>query len=102
MNGSEVTLNIIPDSSPGGKRLTIAMQNVTVGSTSGNVDIPMNLLVGDTTANGSVNGTDVSQTKSQSGQTVGASNFRSDVNAGGTINATDVSQVKAASGTGLP
>jgi hypothetical protein len=62
----------------------------------------MGLLLGDTNANGSVNGSDAGQTKSRSGQTVGASNFRSDVNAGGTINAGDISRVKVALGTALP
>jgi len=36
------------------------------------------------------------------GQTVNATNFRSDVTAGGAINATDVSIVKSNLGTGLP
>ena len=41
--------------------------------------------------NGSVNASDVSQTKAQSGSAVTGSNFRTDVNANGTINASDVS-----------
>ena len=36
----------------------------------------MSLLVGDTNANGVVNASDISQAKSQSGQAVRGSNFR--------------------------
>jgi hypothetical protein len=64
--------------------------------------IPMSILVGDTTANATVNAADVAQTKGRLGQTVGASNFRSDVNANGTLNAADVSIIKSHLGTGLP
>ena len=40
--------------------------------------------------------------KSRSGQTVDATNFRSDVTVNGSINASDVSLVKSKSGTALP
>jgi hypothetical protein len=62
----------------------------------------MAVLVGDTTGNGTVNATDVSQTKGQSGQAVTGTNFRADVNANGSINGTDVSFVKSKTGTALP
>ena len=61
----------------------------------------MGLLVGDASASGDVNSTDVSQTKAQSGITVTGSNFREDVNANGAINSSDVSLVKSRSGTAL-
>jgi hypothetical protein len=64
--------------------------------------IPMSVLIGDTNANGTVNATDVSQVKSQIGQQIDGTNFRSDMNADGSINATDVSFVKSLVGTGLP
>ena len=79
--------------------INVALNNVN-GST--NVMIPMRVLIGDVTGNGTVNATDVAQTKLCVGQTVSASNFRCDVNTGGAINATDVSVVKSASGTALP
>jgi hypothetical protein len=60
------------------------------------------MLAGDASGNKTVNGTDVSQTKLQSGALVGAANFREDVNASGAINGTDVSLVKLLSGSGLP
>ena len=57
---------------------------------------------GDTNGNGSVNSTDVSQTKLKSGQAVDVTNFRTDVNLSNSINATDVSAVKFKAGTALP
>ncbi len=80
----------------------VTLNNVTVGAQSGSVTIPMGVLAGDTSANGSVTATDVSQTKGQSGQAVTGANFREDVLANGNINATDVAAVKTNSGTALP
>jgi hypothetical protein len=76
--------------------------NVTDGSTTANIRVQMGVLLGDTTGNGVVNASDVSQTKLQSGQPITASNFREDVLANGSINASDVSLVKSKSGTALP
>jgi hypothetical protein len=84
------------------QRLSITIYGVDDGTTSGNVVIPMNVLLGDTSANGTVNGTDVSSTKLNSGTAISASNFRTDVIANGAINGTDVAAVKVASGTALP
>jgi plastocyanin len=64
--------------------------------------VSMNMLIGDTSGNKTVNGTDVSQTKIQSGHAVTSSNFREDVSSNGTINGTDVSSVKLKSGNGVP
>jgi hypothetical protein len=66
------------------------------------MNIPIAVLVGDTSANGSVNATDVSQTKAESGHALTAANFREDVSVKGSINSTDVGTVKAASRTALP
>ena len=84
--------------------ITITLTNVndTLGNNVGSVSVTMGLLIGDTSANGLVNSTDVSQVQAQSGQAVTGSNFRTDVNANGLINSTDVSTVQAKSGTGLP
>jgi large repetitive protein len=67
-----------------------------------NTIVSVNFLLGDTTANKTVNASDVSQTKGQSGTPVTASTFRSDLNVNGAINASDVSQAKAASGNFIP
>jgi hypothetical protein len=64
--------------------------------------IPMSILIGDTSANGTVNAADVAQTNGRLGQAVDATNFRSDVNANGSVNAADTAIVKHNSGTSLP
>ena len=101
----------VSGTSTAGNDITINLTGVanaqTIGVTlsdvdnAGNVVIPMSLLLGDTTGNGSVNSTDVSQTKAQSGSTASMSNFRTDVTVSGSINSSDVSTVKSKSGTAL-
>lgn len=62
----------------------------------------MDVLLGDTTANRTVNSSDIGQTKANSGQTTAGSNFRSDVTVNGSINSSDIGSVKAQSGTSIP
>ncbi|MEP7015679.1 MAG: PKD domain-containing protein [Verrucomicrobiota bacterium] len=71
-------------------------------ATLNNVVAALDLLIGDTSDNGSVNSSDISQTKGQTGTAVSAGNFRTDVTANGAINSSDISLVKAKSGTALP
>ncbi len=52
-------------------------------------------LLGDTTGNGSVNSSELTQTKSKPGETMDASNFRGDVTASGSINSSDIGLVKS-------
>lgn len=80
--------------------LGVTLNNLN--ATGSNASVPMAVLVGDTTANGSVNSADIGQTKSQSGTTVVGSNFRQDVTVDGSINSSDISLVKSRSGTALP
>ena len=61
----------------------------------------MIVLIGDTSGNGSVTGTDVSQTKLQSGVPLTGANFCEDVNLSGGISSSDVSIVKLHSGPGI-
>jgi autotransporter-associated beta strand protein len=82
--------------------LMITLFGVNDGTSTNDISVPMSILVGDTNGNGTVNASDVSQTKAQAGQSVTASNFRADVTANGVINASDVSLVKSKSGTSLP
>jgi dockerin type I repeat protein len=82
--------------------IMVTLKNVNDGVHLGDVTVPMAVLLGDTTANGGVSASDVSQVKLQSGQTVNGSTFRTDVNANGSINATDAGIVKLKSGTSLP
>ena len=95
-----VTVNLTGVTSA--QRITVRLLAASDGTNTGNVDIPMAVLVGDTTGNGTVSASDVSQTKLQSGQLVTGTNFRTDVNANGSINAGDVSLVKSKTGTALP
>jgi hypothetical protein len=62
----------------------------------------MGFLIGDVTADRSVNAADVALTKSQLGQVVGAGNFKSDMNTDAQINAADRAIQKAHLGTGIP
>ena len=84
------------------QQITVTLQGVNDGTGTGDVSVQMGVLVGDTTGNGTVNASDIGQTKAQSGQAVTGSNFRTDVNVSGSINASDVSLVKSKSGTALP
>ena len=101
-NANQCTVNL--NGLPNAQYTTVTLNSVTdVAGNSGPVASPqMGLLVGDVNANGLVNSTDTSLTQAQSGQAVGASNFRTDINANGLINSTDTSIVRANSGTGLP
>jgi YVTN family beta-propeller protein len=81
------------------QRLDVQLNGVAVGGTTRTATIALPVLVGDTTGDRSVNASDVSQTKSQSGAAVTAENFRIDVVANGTINASDIGLVKSRSGT---
>jgi hypothetical protein len=87
-----------------GQYITVTLNTVhDAADNIGNVAGPqMGILVGDTTANGFVNSADVSQTQSQSGQSVTNSNFREDVTANGFINSGDISLVQSQSGASLP
>jgi hypothetical protein len=81
--------------------INVTLFGVDNGSGSGNVVLPMSVLVGDSSGDGRVNATDVVQTKSRVGQPVLGTSFRSDVDANGVINATDTSIIKAHVGTSL-
>jgi Dockerin type I domain len=100
VHNTQVTVNLAHVSDA--QTLTINLIGVTGGTRSGNVSIPMSVLIGDTTGDGVVNPTDVSETQAQSGKAVTESNFREDVNADGVINSADVALVQSKSGTALP
>ena len=104
-----------PSVSPDGRTVTLSLTNVSDvqtiamtlsgvnnGTSTNDVTVHMSLFVGDTNGNGVVNASDVSQTKSRSGQTTTNANFRSDVTVNGTINASDLALVKSRSGGGAP
>ena len=86
------------------QNVTVTLNNVTdvAGNIASSVSATMAVLIGDTNADRSVDAIDTSQVKSQSGQTVSASNCREDVNVDGFIDAIDVALVKSKSGSSLP
>jgi hypothetical protein len=100
---SEVTINL--SGVANAQNLIVTLNSVADGTTTANVSVEMGVLAGDTTGNGFVNASDISQTQSQSGQplTGGPSgNFREDVTVNGLINSSDISLVQSKSGTALP
>ena len=77
------------------QKIALTLSNVSDQVNTNDVIVPIGVLLGDTTGNGNVNASDVSQTKAKSGQPVDATNFRNDVTVNGSINASDVSLVKS-------
>jgi hypothetical protein len=100
VNSGTVTVNLSGVTNL--QTIVVTLIGVNNGTNSGNVSVSMRMLLGDVTRNGLVNGTDVSQVKSQSGHAMAMGNFVNDINANGAINGTDVSLAKSKSGTGLP
>ena len=100
VNGAVVTIDLA--SVANAQTVGTTLTSVSTGSDTGNVFIPLPVLLGDTTSNGSVSASDIAQVKPLSGQSVDAGNFRADVNVSGSITASDIGQVKALSGTQLP
>ncbi|MBA3544161.1 MAG: hypothetical protein H0T83_06955 [Chthoniobacterales bacterium] len=85
-----------------GQYITLTLLGVNDGVNTNDVAVRMGVLVGDTTGDGSVNSTDIGQTKSKSGQAVDSTNFRNDVNTDANLNSADIGLVKSKSGTALP
>ncbi len=100
VSGAQVTADLAGVAN--GQVVTVTLGNVNDGVHLGNVSVPLGVLAGDVTGDGSTNGSDISQTKALVGETTMQSNFRADVNLSGAINATDVSSVKASVGGSLP
>jgi hypothetical protein len=100
VNGNQVFVNLTGVTNA--QTIAVTLFGVNNGTNTGNVVIPMSVLLGDTGGNKTVNSTDVSQTKLQSGTAANLGNFRTDVTVNGLINSSDVSTVKNQSGTALP
>lgn len=99
-SGNQITVNLTGVANA--QRISVTLSGVSDGSDTVDVAVPMAILVGDTNADRFTDAVDVSQTKSQSGNSVTNANFREDVNVDGFIDAVDVSLVKSKSGTALP
>jgi hypothetical protein len=100
-NPNQFTVNVTGVTS--GNSLTVTLNNVLdVENNTGNVPGTIGVLLGDTSNDTFVNSTDISQTKSKSGQFLDLTNFRADVTVDGNLNSTDITLVKSKSGTALP
>ena len=99
-NGNIVTVNLTAVANA--QTLLITLLGASNGSTTADLAIPMGVLAGDTNGDGTVNSGDSLQTRSRSGQALGATNFRSDVNVDGAVNTGDSLIVRSRSGSALP
>ncbi len=94
-----VDLTGVPDQT----RVSVSLDNVVdAQNNTGSVSATLAALIGDTNGDGVVNSSDLDQAKTGAGETVGPTNFRTDVNANGAINASDIARIKANSGAQLP
>lgn len=98
--GNTVTVNLTGVTNA--QTITVTLASVNDGINVSDVQATMAVLIGDTTANGAVNSSDITQIQSQSGQPVDFTNFRQDVTVSGTINSSDIALVQSKSGTALP
>jgi hypothetical protein len=101
-NANQYTVNLTNVCNAQYITVTLLGVHSTFGGITATASATMGVLVGDTTANGAVNSSDIAQTQSASGQPLSANNFREDVTVNGAINSSDISAVQAASGTALP
>ena len=100
VTGAQATANLTGVANA--QHLVVRLTNINDGVHSNNIDIPMDILIGDTNADHFVDAIDTAQTKSKAGQALSAANFREDVNGDGVIDAIDTSLVKSKAGTALP
>src|SRR5207245_9431595 len=89
------------------QRLVIRLDEVqdTVGGVLSNLAARMDVLLGDTTADRTVNSADITQVRRQSGNVAHGdpnANFREDTTTDGTINSADITAVRRQSGSALP
>ncbi len=86
------------------QKLTVTLSGVTDSSAQVLPDtgVSVNMLVADINASKAVNASDIGAVKAQSGQSVTASNFRTDVAVSGSITASDIGLVKSRSGQSVP
>jgi hypothetical protein len=99
-SGNDITVHCT--GVPNAKVINVALTGVTVGTISGNLSVPMGVLLGDVNASRLVDGNDVSAVQSQTRQSVNNTNFRDDVNTTGLIDGNDVSITQAHTRTSLP
>jgi hypothetical protein len=97
-NGKTMTVNLTGVADV--QKITVSLQKVTdrFGQAVPAVNVPINMLIGDTTGNKTVNASDVGQTKASSGFAPTVTTFRQDVTVNGAISASDLALVKSRTG----
>jgi uncharacterized protein (TIGR02597 family) len=100
VSGKRITLNLTGVTNQ--QVLTVNLTEVSDGSVSSDLAIPIGILAGDTNADRLVNARDVNRTKTAAGRVVNRTNFTVDVNVDGQINTGDTTFVKSFLGTLLP
>ncbi len=86
-NGSVVTITCTGLANA--QTVTVALNGVSDGTNTGNVSVPLGLLLGDVNASRRVDGTDLTSVRQESLKQVTDSNFRNDVNISGRIDGRD-------------
>jgi len=84
------------------QRLKLTLANVSDGTNTADVSVPLAVLLGDVNQTGVVDGNDVSAVQATTRQRAGETNFKADVNTTGTIDGNDVSIVQGKTRTRLP
>jgi hypothetical protein len=74
--------------------LTVTLTNISDGSSSGDLSVPMVVNIGDVNASGAVTTGDTNLCKAQALQPVTIANFRNDINGSGNITTGDVNLIK--------
>jgi hypothetical protein len=82
--------------------ITLSLLGLNDGNRTGDLNVPMSVLLGDVNATGRVDAADVSLVRQQTLQPVGYTNFREDINGSGRIDAADVSIARQQTLTSLP
>ena len=100
ISGMQCIVNLSNVTSP--QTIVVTLEGVHDAKHYINVSVPLSVLVGDTTASGSVDDPDIRQLKASSGVQISASNFRADLTLDGAIDGGDVSLAQAKNGTALP
>jgi pimeloyl-ACP methyl ester carboxylesterase len=100
ITGSQVTINLASVTTA--QRMTVMLSGVSDGTSTNDVVIPMAILVGDVTAEGVVDNSDLTQARSAVGQPVTIVNFRDDVSPDGQINKKDSNSIRSNLGSQLP
>jgi hypothetical protein len=97
--GAVVTVNLVGVANA--QTIAVTITNVSDGTATNNVTVPMSLLLGDTNGDRAVNAGDALQTRARSGQVLDTTNFRSDVNTDGALNGGDTIVVRNQAGMSL-